>query len=282
MAGGEDFAGAVRRLADDIRQRVDREQRGVPTFADHVWLALVAHLEHDEARDPQERDAVEGLTRMVARRDEGRLVDYDTRAQGAGRHGARDIGYFEMVTSQGETACLRWKGMPLFKTVYDFSLYPMLLWELRPATIIELGSGLGTSALWLADVAAAFALELRLYSVALLRPPLRDDRITFIEGDCEAIDSALPEAMLRELPHPWIVIEDAHVNVHGILRHLHPFLTSGDYLIVEDSDGKQDELRHFLARRRGCYKVDTYYTDFFGRNATSAQDSILVRTETDS
>ena len=109
-----------------------------------------------------------------------------------------------------------------------------------------------------------------------------DGVITFIEGDCEAIDSALPAQMLRSLPHPWLVIEDAHVNVSGVLRYLHSFLARGDYLVVEDSDGKQDELHHFLDRRAGCYLVDTHYTDFFGRNATSAQDSILVRTGTDS
>src|SRR4030095_5007794 len=107
MAGGEEFGVAAGRLADHIRQRVEGEQRGVPTFADHVWLALVAHLERG-AHDPEERDAVERLTRMIARRAAGRLVDYQTRAQGAGTQGARDIGYFEMVTSQGEMACLRW------------------------------------------------------------------------------------------------------------------------------------------------------------------------------
>ncbi len=33
----------------------------------------------------------------------------------------------------------------------------------------------------------------------------------------------------------------------------------------------------FPAEFAGAYKVDTRYTDFFGRNATCAVDSILVR-----
>jgi len=38
-----------------------------------------------------------------------------------------------------------------------------------------------------------------------------------------------------------------------------------------------DDIGKFLVQEPDCYKVDTYYTDFFGRNVTCAQDSILVR-----
>ena len=37
------------------------------------------------------------------------------------------------------------------------------------------------------------------------------------------------------------------------------------------------DLGCFTAEFAGAYKVDTRYTDFFGRNATCAVDSILVR-----
>ena len=41
--------------------------------------------------------------------------------------------------SQGTAACLTWKGAPLFKSVFDFAILPMLLWELKPATVFEIG-----------------------------------------------------------------------------------------------------------------------------------------------
>ena len=50
---------------------------------------------------------------------------------------------------------------------------------------------------------------------------------------------------------------------------------------TEDSDVKRDVLRRFLAAYPDCYLVDTQYTDYFGRNATCANDSFLVRTGPD-
>ena len=63
----------------------------------------------------------------------------------------------------------------------------------------------------------------------------------------------------------------------GLLAWLHDRLMAGDYLVVEDSDVKRVELTAFDAAHPGQYKVDTRYTDFFGRNATCANDSIFVR-----
>jgi hypothetical protein len=50
---------------------------------------------------------------------------------------------------------------------------------------------------------------------------------------------------------------------------------------VEDSDVKREALRQFLGAHPGSYLVDTHFTDYFGRNATCAADSIFVRTKTD-
>jgi cephalosporin hydroxylase len=61
-----------------------------------------------------------------------------------------------MLMSQGTTACLEWKGKPLFKTVFDYAMLPMLLWELKPATVFEIGSGAGASAIWMADTMKGF------------------------------------------------------------------------------------------------------------------------------
>ena len=269
----------VRAFADELRRKIAERQHGVPTFADQVWLALIAHLEQGgDASDAHGPEAVQRLEQLMARRSAGRFVDYATRRQGAGHNGASDIGYFDLVMSQGVTACLQWKGLPLFKTVYDFSLYPMILWALRPRTVIELGSGAGASAVWLADMAGAFGLDAHVYSVDLQKPAVAHERVTFVEGDCEAIASVFDEAALRGAPHPWLLLEDAHVDVFGVLRYLHRFTRAGDYVIVEDSAGKQDELRRFIVRHPGAYAVDTHYTDFFGRNATCAEDSIFVRT----
>jgi cephalosporin hydroxylase len=172
---------------------------------------------------------------------------------------------------------MHWKGLPLFKTVFDFSLYNMMLWNLRPKTIIEIGSGTGASAIWLADLMEMFGIDGAVYSVDLNQPGLQHKNISFIQGDCWKIQEVFAEGTLKNAPHPWLLIEDAHVNVSGVLQYFHSYFESGDYMIVEDSDRKRKDIGQFLTYHPDCYKVDTHYTDFFGRNATCSLDSIFIR-----
>lgn len=72
------------------------------------------------------------------------------------------------------------------------------------------------------------------------------------------------------------MVEDAHLDVQGVLRHLHQPMRGGD-LIVEDSAIKVEALARFLAETRDAYRLDTRYSDFFGRNATAARDAIFRR-----
>jgi cephalosporin hydroxylase len=290
---GEALKQATRKLAAELQAKIEGIQNGVGTFSDHALVELIAHLEQLEQAPAWEDSVAQlnsgiedlklGLQRIqlyLSRRRQGRLVDFQERTQLApgGVHGNCDIHHFDLIMSQGVFDCLQWKGMPLFKTVFDFSIYPMLLWELKPKTIIELGSGTGASAVWLADLARLFGIGSKVYSVDLKKPEANHEEITFIEGDCRTIDRALDEGLLRHIAHPWMIVEDAHVNVHGVLNYLHSYLIQGDYVIVEDSAGKVNDIREFLSNTPACYKVDTYYTDFFGRNVTSAQDSIFIRT----
>ena len=96
-------------------------------------------------------------------------------------------------------------------------------------------------------------------------------------GDCAYPEQLFDPGLLGAEPHPWLVVEDAHHNVGAVLEHFHKCLSSGDYLVVEDSDVKRDTLRRFVADHPGAYLVDTRFTDNFGRNATCAADSIFVR-----
>ena len=42
--------------------------------------------------------------------------------------------------------------------------------------------------------------------------------------------------LTQNLPHPWVVIDDAHINVVGVWEHLHRFTRPGDYYIMEDTN----------------------------------------------
>lgn len=292
LDGGE-LADALYELAEEVREKIVARQYGVPTFCDTAFLQFVEQMRQAQAAGPWEvimeglgaaeyrqmRAGLDRLRGLLARRAQGRFVSYHERPRVAAADAPHsEIGPFELAMSQGVRECMNWKGEPLFKTVYDFSIYSMMLWELKPRTVIELGSGAGVGAVWMADLLKLFGLGGHVYSVDLNRPDVSHDGVTFIEGDCYAIEKVFPPEMLAALPHPWLVIEDAHVNVYGVLSHFHPHLHRGDYVVVEDSGFKHDFIRMFLQRHPEDYKLDTHYLDFFGRNATCSIDSMLVRT----
>jgi cephalosporin hydroxylase len=152
----------------------------------------------------------------------------------------------------------------------------MLLWELKPTTVFEIGSGTGASATWMADTIKGFGGNANIYSVDINAITEGYEGVHFLVGDCKSPASLFELELFRSAPRPWLVLEDARVNVHDVLAHKDGFLAQGDYLFVEDSRIKTRELSAFLGQREARYAVDTRYTDFFGRNATCAAKSIFL------
>ncbi len=279
---------AVERLRLDMRARIANNQGGVPTFFDNFLEQILSEVVKSQknhhwnpALEPSDDAAASDVNRLrwldgyVSRRDAGRFVSFAART--GGPEFSSDIPAPILCMSQGVPTCMSWKGLPLFKTAYDFALTPMLLDELKPKSIFEIGAGLGASALWMADLLRTQDNPAMIHSVDLHKPELSDPQISFYQGDCRDPQTLFPLEVLQAAPHPWLVIEDAHVNLPGTLARFDQFLVRGDYLIVEDSLSKRSLLAAFLQTRPKSYEVDAFYTDFFGHNATSAPDSIFRR-----
>jgi cephalosporin hydroxylase len=211
---------------------------------------------------------------------QGRFVTYAERERSRVHYPTKygtEFGYEVLLTCQGACSGLYWRGLPLMKTAFDLAIYPQLIAELRPHAIFEIGSGSGASGIWLADQATLLSPDCHVHSVDCSPVAASHPGVTFHAGDCADPASLFDAALLQSAPHPWLVIEDAHANVAAVLNHIHGFLRRGDYLYVEDSEIKGADIRSFLGGREDDYAVDTKYTDLFGRNATCAFDSILVR-----
>ncbi len=284
---GKKLKEAAATFRQQISERVATTQGGIPTFHNNYLAFFIDWMtDHFPEEDWETcwqrvhsedsnwvRAEVRRLQLVLKAQDEGRFVGYDKRSQigemdrekfvfSAGP--GDEIGGVEMSMSQGSITCMEWKGNPLFKTVHDFSLVSMLIWEVCPGTVIELGSGNRASAIWVADLAHIFGLDCAVYSLDLRRPAISHAGVTFIEGDCEFIGNSFPSSMLKALPHPWIIIEDAHVNVLGLLNHFSAFMQPGDYFYVEDSRNKKEaELETWVRSYSDEFKVDSKYTDFF-------------------
>jgi len=196
-----------------------------------------------------------------------------------------------------------WKGIQMDKSPLEIALYPMLIYELQPKTIIEIGADTGGSAIWLADNLELFGIKGSVYSIdidlSLLDEKAKaNPKVNFLEGDCNNIDKILSATLLSTLPHPWLIVEDAHVNLVGILDYFHHNgLQSGDYLIIEDTNqdlwktwsdwgdkeflarmgDKLGLLRNWLMKHENEYLIDTYYLDMFCYNGSKNWNSILKR-----
>ena len=173
------------------------------------------------------------------------------------------------LMSQGVKDCMTWRNSRLGKSIYDFALIPMIIWENKPATILEIGSGEGASAIWMADVCKSYNLATHVYSMDIEPPNVTYDGVTFFQGDIRNINSDMFD--VKTLPHPWLIVEDAHVNVNGVMEYFTKHMHRGDYIIIEDSRSKMQSKLEVPSELR----VDTYYCDYFGRNATCAVNTIL-------
>ena len=165
------------------------------------------------------------------------------------------------------------------KSPIDLALYLRLLWHIKPATIIEIGSQRGGGALWFADMATTFGLGTRVVSVDLSPPQdLQDGRIQFLAGDVERLGECLSADFLRSLPRPWFVVEDSshtHDGVKAALEFFATRLEPGEMMVVED--GILDELNlpdisqggpnravaRFLWENPGVFEIHRESCDFF-------------------
>jgi cephalosporin hydroxylase len=297
LIAGDALKAAALRYLGEMRTKVEREQGGLRSVFDSWFIRVVAKLANfDPARswedsvDDDAQRALPGadlqwdllrLRLFLDRWQQGRFVAFTERERAQAYYHPRfgtEFGPDVLLTCQGAPALMRWRGVPLMKNVFDFAMYPALIAEVRPRTVFEIGSGLGASAAWFADHLALCGIEGRVHSVDRRKATLAHPQVHFHQGDCVDPAHLFAEDLLRCEPHPWLVVEDAHHNVAAVLDHLHRYLTPGDYVVVEDSDVKRPALRSFLGAHAGDYLVDTRFTDNFGRNATCAADSILVRT----
>ena len=172
--------------------------------------------------------------------------------------------------SQGTTSVLKWKKLNLYKSCFDLAIYMQLIQDIKPSIIIEYGSGDGASALWMEDMIKSLKMKTKIFSYDIANINIKDTEIIFKKIDLTKQFPKITNEKIKKL-----VIEDAHVNVLNVLINTDKILNKNDYLIIEDSGNKINIINKFLSKSKNKYRVDTFYTDFFGKNTTSAINSIL-------
>lgn len=253
------------------RTKVKDKQKGITTFFDNVILQEGINYLNSEY--PKFKNTIlERSINTLNVTDTERFIKIPERI---GKINYSDLDGYSRICSQGVNSVFHWHGKPLFKSVYDQAIYQMMINEIKPATIIEIGST-EASLNWLRDMCDINSVEAEIIGIDRIKPENLPRKSNFIQGNIQVISALLPVKLINTLPHPFLIIEDAHVHLEKVLEHLSKLMLSSDYLVIEDSFLKQQKILNFANKVNGYY-IDTYYTDFFGINSTTAANSILTK-----
>ncbi|NVN91173.1 MAG: hypothetical protein HXX11_11295 [Desulfuromonadales bacterium] len=173
-----------------------------------------------------------------------------------------------------------YRGLATIKCPFDFVLYQMIVADVKPDLIIEIGTNKGGSALYLGDLletighGTVHSIDIENCSDKLLSD---HPRIKLFHDGYEGYDISLTAGFEKIL-----VIEDgSHLYEHvcGSLRKFSPVVSKDSYFIVEDGvvdklgmsrgyhGGPLRAIREFMAEEND-FIIDRKWCDFFGRNAT--------------
>jgi cephalosporin hydroxylase len=200
-----------------------------------------------------------------------------------------------IMAIQKGTFRYRYKGVRMIKCPFDLALYTELIGDLRPGTILEIGSAAGGSALWFADQLRAHGLaESRVHSLDI--NPVRDvsdPLVSFGHIDLDQPSTWPAAGFIDVLRRPILLVDDAshrYEHVLAMLRFAHGWLRSGDYLAIEDGSlsympgyppgyggGPLRAIHEFLAEHPAEYRIDRKRCDLYGTNMTWNVDGYIAR-----
>ncbi len=197
--------------------------------------------------------------------------------------------YFNVNTIEQGHHKLIYRGVPMIKCPFDYVLYQMLIWEIKPDLIIEIGTNRGGSAYYFADLLDTIGHgeihTIDIQDIVYEQVKLHT-RIKFFKEGFEKYDLKRAEGFKTIL-----VIEDGshtYEDVSDTLRLFQNLVTPDSYFIVEDgildklgwkrkyNGGPNRAIKEFIDKNDD-YVIDRKWCDMFGINATFNTNGFLKK-----
>ncbi|WP_367757363.1 CmcI family methyltransferase [Flavobacterium sp. WC2430] len=175
---------------------------------------------------------------------------------------------------------ITYKGVTAIKCPFDYVIYQMIIFEVKPDLVIEIGTNIGGGALYIADLLDSNGKGV-LHTIDILdqvdEKVKNHKRINFFTEGWENYDLKLTKEFEKIL-----IIEDAshtYKDSLGILNKFHSIVSKDSYFIIEDGiinelglereylGGPLKAIREFLPNHQE-YIVERKWCDMFGINAT--------------
>lgn len=173
-----------------------------------------------------------------------------------------------------------YKDIKAIKCPFDYIIYQMIINEVKPDLVIEVGTNIGGGALYIADLLDSIGKGI-LHTIDIIdqsAPKVKEHkRIKFFTDGWENYDIVQTKGYEKVL-----IIEDAsHIykDTLGVLNKFHSVVSKDSYFIIEDGiinelglekeykGGPLKAIREFLPNHPE-YVVDRKWCDMFGKNAT--------------
>lgn len=183
-----------------------------------------------------------------------------------------------------------YRGVPAIKCPFDYTLYQMIIQEVQPDLVIEIGTNKGGSTLYIADL-----LELNkkgeIHTIDL--PYNNEVDLLHSHKRIKVFKEGFENYDISFLPNysTILVIEDGshqYEDTLAALEKFSPFVSSGSYFIVEDgivndlgrekefSGGPVKAIKRFLKGNQN-FSIATKWCNFFGPGATFNTNGYLKR-----
>lgn len=131
-----------------------------------------------------------------------------------------------------------WMGQPIYKCPLDLFLYQEILFRVKPDVIVECGTNIGGSALFLAHMCDLLGAGkvITIDIVEIERP--QHERITYLLGDTispEIVNQVKQQISPEDVV--LVILDSDHTEEHVFqeLSLYNQLVTKGSYVIVEDT-----------------------------------------------
>ncbi len=182
-----------------------------------------------------------------------------------------------------------YRGVRAIRCPFDYVIYQMIIADLKPDLVIEIGTNTGGGALYIADLletngnGVIHTIDIKMQSDILLS---KHPRIKLFTDGWENYDLNQAKGYDKVL-----VIEDAshmYKDTLGAMVKFAPLVSIDSYLIVEDGiinelgmekefeGGPLKAIREFTAANKN-FEIDRKWCDLFGMNATFNVNGYLKR-----
>ena len=184
---------------------------------------------------------------------------------------------------------VKYRGVKAIRCPFDYVMYQMIISEVLPDLVIEIGTRKGGGAYYIADLLENLGHGI-VHTINIIDEAdsivKKHDRIKFYTNGWQGYDIELTQQFNKIL-----IIEDAshmYEDTIGILNKFYPIVSKDSYFIIEDgiinelglenkyNGGPLRAIREFLPNHPE-YIVDRKWCNMFGKNATFNVNGYLKR-----